>query len=504
MTDINSVTRHELLQVADAVAREKHIDQEEVVVAMENAIQKAAKAKYGIEHDIRAVIDRKTSEISLHRYREVVTEIEDEFAQILEEDAKHYDKNLKLGDFLIEPLPPIDFGRVAAQSAKQVIIQRVRDAERQRQYEEYKDRVGEIVSGVVKRADFGNVLVDLGRAEGLLRRSELLPREAFRLGDRIRAYIHDVREEPRGAQIFLSRTHPQFMAKLFMQEVPEIYDGIIEIKAVARDPGSRAKIAVYSKDTGLDPVGSCVGLRGARVQAVVGELQGEKVDIVRWSPDTATLVVNALAPAEISKVVMDEDKGRIDVIVPEDQLSLAIGRRGQNVRLATILTNWSLNIMTEEEEIAKRAEEMERLTTLFTEALDVEEIVAQLLVSEGFSSIEDLTLVAQDELASIEGFDDEIAEELQNRAKAHLKELEKELKKQAKDLGVSTEILAIKELAPKMMVQLGEKGVKSLDDLADLAGDELLEIIGSTSMTEEQANEVIMQARQHWFEEEDK
>lgn len=502
MTDTLGVMRYELLQVAEAVAREKNIEREEVLEAMENAIQKAGKAKYGLEHDIRATIDRKTSEIILQRYREVVEIVEDEATQMSLKDVQHYDKSLKVGDFLIESLPPIDFGRVAAQSAKQVIIQRVRDAERQRQFEEYKNRVGEIINGVVKRADFGNILVDLGRAEGLLRRSDMLPRESFRVGDRIRAYIYDVRPEVRGAQIFLSRTHAQFMAKLFTQEVPEIYDGLIEIKAVARDPGSRAKIAVHSRDSSMDPVGSCVGLRGARVQAVVGELQGEKIDIIPWSSDIGKFVVNAMAPAEIAKVVVDEDAKRLDVIVPEEQLSLAIGRRGQNVRLASMLTDWKINLMTETQEIEKRAEEMERLSNLFMGALDVDDSVAQLLVLEGFSSVEDLNLVDQAELASIEGFDEEIAEELQNRAKAHLKAEEKRLKDRAKELGLHKDVIALEELAPAMHVQLAEAGIKTLDDFADLSGDELRDIVGAQNMTQDQSNALIMKAREHWFTDE--
>lgn len=503
MTDTFGVMRYELLQVAEAVAREKNIDREEVLEAMENAIQKAGKAKYGLEHDIRATIDRKTSEIVLHRYRAVVDQVEDESTQLSLKDAHHYDKDLQLGDFLIEALPPIDFGRVAAQSAKQVIIQRVRDAERQRQYEEYKDRAGEIVNGVVKRADFGNVLVDLGRAEGLLRRSDMLPRESFRVGDRIRAYIYDVRPEVRGAQIFLSRTHPQFMAKLFTQEVPEIYDGLIEIKAVARDPGSRAKIAVHSRDPSMDPVGSCVGLRGARVQAVVGELQGEKIDIIPWSSDIGRFVVNAMAPAEIAKVVVDEDAKRLDVIVPEEQLSLAIGRRGQNVRLASMLTDWKINLMTEAQEIEKRAEEMERLSRLFTEALDVDDSVAQLLVVEGFGSVEDIALIDQGELASIEGFDEEIGAELQTRANNHLKAEEKRLKDQAKKLGLHKDVMALEGLAPTMLLQLAESGIQSLDDFADLSGDELRDIVGVQNVTQDQADALIMKAREHWFKDEE-
>ncbi|TAN65222.1 MAG: transcription termination/antitermination protein NusA, partial [Magnetospirillum sp.] len=371
MERIAALPRPELLQVADAVARDKGIDRDEVLEAMEQAIQKAGRSKYGHEHDIRAHIDRKTGEIHLARYIEVVEEIENEATQQALKQVLKKKPDAQIGDFLIDPLPPIDFGRIAAQTAKQVIVQKVRDAERQRQFNEYKDRIGEVSNGLVKRVEFGNVIVDLGRAEALLRRDELIPRETFRTGDRVRAYIYDVRTEPRGPQIFLSRTHPVFMAKLFAQEVPEIYDGIIEIKAVARDPGSRAKIAVLSHDSSIDPVGACVGMRGSRVQAVVAELQGEKIDIIQWSPDIATFVVNGLAPAEVTKVVMDEEAGRIEVVVPDDQLSLAIGRRGQNVRLASQLTQWNIDILTEAEESERRTEEFRTRSSMFIQALDV-------------------------------------------------------------------------------------------------------------------------------------
>ena len=369
--------RPELLQVADTVARDKGIDRDEVLVAMEQAIQKAGRSKYGQEYDIRAEIDRKNGEIRLLRYREVKDPVENEATQIPLVEARRFNPEAEVGDFITDPLPPIDFGRIAAQTAKQVIVQKVRDAERQRQFNEYKDRIGEIVNGLVKRVEFGNVIVDLGRAEAILRRDELLPRESFRQGERVRAYIYDVRQEVRGPQIFLSRTHPQFMAKLFAQEVPEIYDGIIEIRAVARDPGSRAKIAVISNDSGIDPVGACVGMRGSRVQAVVAELQGEKIDIIPWSQDPATFVVNALAPAEVAKVVMDEDQRRIEVVVPDDQLSLAIGRRGQNVRLASQLTGWDIDILTEAEESERRQEEFRTRSQMFIEALDVDDEIGR-------------------------------------------------------------------------------------------------------------------------------
>src|SRR3954462_5912924 len=388
--------RVEMLQVADAVAREKGIDREEVLQAMEQAIQKAGRSKYGAEHDIRAEIDRGNGDIKLKRFREVVETVENEATQMLLPEAQRRNPDAQLGDFIIDSLPPIDFGRIAAQTAKQVIVQRVREAERERQFNEYKDRVGEIVNGIVKRVEFGNVTVDLGRAEAILRRDECIPRESFKVSDRVRAYIYDVREETRGPQIFLSRTHPQFMAKLFGQEVPEIYDGIIEVKSVARDPGSRAKIAVVSRDSSIDPVGACVGMRGSRVQAVVNELQGEKIDIIPWSADAATFIVNALQPAEVVKVVLDEDAERIEVVVPDEQLSLAIGRRGQNVRLASQLTGWDIDILTEDEESERRQKEFQDRSQLFITALDVDEVVGQLLASEGFASVEDIAFVERD------------------------------------------------------------------------------------------------------------
>src|ERR1700733_6002679 len=496
--------RLELLQVADTVARDKGIDRDEVLQAMEQAIQKAGRSKYGQEYDIRAEIDRKSGEIKLMRFREVAEPVVNEATQIPLEAAKKINPEAEVGDFLTDPLPPIDFGRIAAQTAKQVIVQKVRDAERQRQFKEFKDRVGEIVNGLVKRVEFGNVVVDLGRAEAMLRRDELLPRESFRQGERVRAYIYDVRQEVRGPQIFLSRTHPQFMAKLFAQEVPEIYDGIIEIRAVARDPGSRAKIAVISNDSGIDPVGACVGMRGSRVQAVVAELQGEKIDIIPWSADPATFVVNALAPAEVAKVVMDEEQRRIEVVVPDDQLSLAIGRRGQNVRLASQLTGWDIDILTEAEESERRQEEFRTRSKLFIEALDVDDVIAHLLVTEGFTSVEEVAFVAIEELASVEGFDEQVAGELQQRAQVFLQEQNERFEAQRKELGVSDEIAAIEGMTPALLVAVGEKGVKTLDDLADLAGDELIETLkDAVRITEEQANTIIMAARAHWFADED-
>jgi N utilization substance protein A len=497
-----AIARPELLLVADAVAREKNIDREEVLEAMEQAIQKAGRAKYGHEKDIRATIDRKTGDVRLSRWTEAVETVENEETQIPVHIARKFQPEIKLGEHLVDPLPPIDFGRIAAQTAKQVIVQRVREYERKKQYEEFKDRVGEIINGVVKRTEYGNLMVELGRAEALLRRDELIPRESFRNGDRVRAYIYDVREEPRGPQIFLSRTHPGFLAKLFAQEVPEIYDGIIEIKAVARDPGSRAKMAVISRDSSIDPVGACVGMRGSRVQAVVQELQGENIDIIPWSPQSATFVVNALAPAEVTKVVMDEEAGRVEVVVPEEQLSLAIGRRGQNVRLASQLTRWDIDILTEAEESERRQEEFRRRSSLFVEALDVDDVIAGLLVTEDFSTVEELAYTPPDELAAIEGFDENIAAELIRRAEAFISRRDSELTEQRVELGVTDEVAAIEALTPAMLVALGEKGVKTLDDLGDLASDELIEIVGADNMDESAANDVIMAARAHWFAEE--
>src|SRR6202163_641715 len=460
-----AVARPELLLVADAVAREKNIDREEVLEAMEQAIQKAGRAKYGHEKDIRATIDRKTGDVRLSRWTEAVETVENEETQIPVHIARKFQPDIKLGGHLVDPLPPIDFGRIAAQTAKQVIVQRVREYERKRQYEEFKDRVGEIINGVVKRTEYGNLMVELGRAEALLRRDELIPRESFRNGDRVRAYIYDVREEPRGPQIFLSRTHPGFLAKLFAQEVPEIYDGIIEIKAVSRDPGSRAKMAVISRDASIDPVGACVGMRGSRVQAVVQELQGEKIDIIPWSPQAATFVVNALAPAEVTKVVMDEEAGRVEVVVPEEQLSLAIGRRGQNVRLASQLTGWDIDILTEAEESERRQEEFRTRSKMFIEALDVDDVIAHLLVTEGFTSVEEVAFVPSTDIAGIEGFEPAIAAELQQRARTFLEEQAASAEAKRKELGVSDDIAAIEVLTPAMLVALGEKGVKTLDDL---------------------------------------
>jgi transcription termination/antitermination protein NusA len=469
-----SHNRLELLQIAEAVAREKSIDRKIVITAMEDAIQKAAKSRYGAENDIRCEIDPKTGETKLTRVLQVVEQVENDSTQITIEEATRRNPDAKIGDLIAETLPPLDFGRVAAQNAKQVIVQKVREAERERQYGEYKDRVGEIVNGTVKRSEYGNVIVDLGRAEGIIRRDETIPRENVRLGDRIRAYIYDVRREQRGPQIFLSRARPEFMSKLFAQEVPEIYDGIVQIKSVARDPGSRAKIAVISKDSSIDPVGACVGMRGQRVQAVVGELQGEKVDIIPWNQDAATFIVNALAPAEVTKVVLDEDSNRIEVVVPESQLSLAIGRRGQNVRLASQLTGWDIDILTEQEESERRQKEFTERSQLFMEALDVDEVIAQLLATEGFETIEEVAFVELGEIAHIEGFDEGTAGEIQARAREYLEKQESERDAKRKELGVSDDLAKIPGVTTSMLVAFGENGIKMVEDLADCATDDLV------------------------------
>jgi transcription termination/antitermination protein NusA len=468
-----SANRLELLQIADAVAREKTIDKAIVLEALEDAITKAAKARYGQENEIRAEIDPKTGETRLNRLLMVVEKVEDDAKQISLAEATRKNPAAQVGDFIAEALPPIEFGRIAAQSAKQVIVQKVRDAERERMYDEFKDRIGDIISGLVKRVEYGNVIVDMGRGEGIIRRDETLPRETIRPGDRIRAYVYDVRREQRGPQIFLSRTHPQFMAKLFGQEVPEIYDGIVDVVSVARDPSSRAKIAVRSKDGSIDPVGACVGMRGSRVQAVVNELQGEKIDIIQWSPDVATFVVNALAPAEVAKVVLDEEAERIEVVVPDEQLSLAIGRRGQNVRLASQLTGWDIDIMTEAEESERRQKEFAARTARFVEALDVDETLAQLLASEGFDTVEEVAFVDLHDISSIEGLDESTAEELQTRAKAYLDKQAAEFEDKRVALGVSDELKATPGITPAMLVALGEAGVKTVEDLADCATDDL-------------------------------
>lgn len=503
MENFENMPRPEIVAVADTVAREKNIDRDDVFVAMEVAIQKAGRTKYGFEHDIRANIDRKTGAINLSRYREVVADdalIENEAAQIPLQQAKAYDKKLKVGDFIIDPLPPIDFGRIAAQTAKQVIMQKVREAERNKQYEEYKEKIGTIINGTVKRIEFGNVVLDIGKTEAVLRRDEIIPREKFKNGDRVRAYVLDVRREVKGPQIFLSRTCPEFMAKLFTQEVPEIYDGVVQIMGVARDAGSKAKIAVRANDKTIDPVGACVGLRGIRVQAIVSELQGEKIDIVPYSEDRAQYIVSALAPAEVTKVVLDEENNRIEVVVAEDQLSLAIGRRGQNVKLASQLLGADIDVLTEEQEQERRSNENKVRTQRFMEALDVDDMIAHLLVAEGFSTVDEIAFVDLSELSEIEGFDEDIAQELQNRAKEFIEKRNKEFAAKSKKLKIDDSLKNVSGLDQDMILTLAEKGVKNIDDLADLAADELIEMLGENVLSETEANEVIMQARQHWFD----
>ncbi|NNC73207.1 MAG: transcription termination/antitermination protein NusA [Sphingomonadaceae bacterium] len=522
-----SANKAELLAIADAVAKEKIIDKAIVIEAMEDAIQRAAKQRYGQENDIRAKLDAETGDLRLWRVVEVVEEVEDHFTQVDLKQGQKLQDGASVGDFIVDPLPPIEFGRIAAQASKQVIFQKVREAERERQFEEFKDRAGEIITGVVKRVEFGHVVVDLGRAEGVIRRDAQIPREIVRVGDRIRSLILKVVRENRGPQIFLTRAHPDFMRKLFAQEVPEIYDGIIEIKAAARDPGSRAKIGVISHDGSIDPVGACVGMKGSRVQAVVQEMHGEKIDIIPWSDDLATFVVNALQPAQVARVVIDEEEERIEVVVPEDQLSLAIGRRGQNVRLASQLTGSAIDIMTEDESNEKRQQEFIDRSEMFMNELDVDETLSQLLVAEGFSEMEEVAYVDPSEIAAIEGLDDEIAGELQTRAVEALEKREEASRAKRKELGVEDALGEMPYLTEAMLVTLGEAGIKTLDDLADLATDELIEkkprqqrrrdqdaiaskrtedkggVLGAYSFTEEQGNEIIMAARAHWFEDEE-
>jgi len=497
---MTTVVHNEILHVADTVAREKGISNEQVVLAMEEAVQKIGRAKYGQDNDIRAMIDRKTGAIRLERHR-LVSEISEDATQMTLEEAQALDSTLKIGDSLVEDLPPVTFDRAAAQIARQIISQRVREAERLRQYEDFKDKVGEIISCVVKRAEFGNYAIDVGRGEALLRREETIPREVLRPGDKIRAYVMEVSSDVRGPQVLLSRSHPQFMAKLFQQEVPEIYDGTIEIVAVARDPGSRAKIAVRSKDSSIDPVGSCVGIRGSRVQAVVGELQGEKVDIIPWTADVPTFVINALAPATISKVIYDEESGRVEVVVPDDQQSIAIGRRGQNVRLASLLTGLDVSITSEADDYKKVAENFKRTAQLFTEALDVDETIANLLIAEGYESVEEIAEASMDQLLLIDGFDEGLAQELQQRAQDSLARKSQEMTDALETLGLDPALSALEGLSDEMLVRLGKSEIKNLDDLADLASDELRDIVGAHTLTEDEANALIMQARSHWFDE---
>ena len=536
MASAVSANKAELLAIAKSVASEKMIEEAIVIEAMEEAIQKSARNRYGAENDIRAKLDPTTGDLRLWRVVEVVEEVEDYFKQVDLKAAQKLQDGASVGDFIVDPLPPVDLGRIDAQSAKQVIFQKVRDAERERQFEEFKDRGDEIITGVIKSVEFGHVIVNLGRAEGVIRRDQQIPREAARVGERVRALITKVERNNRGPQILLSRAAPDFMRKLFAQEVPEIYDGIIEIKAAARDPGSRAKIGVISHDSSIDPVGACVGMKGSRVQAVVQELQGEKIDIIPWSEDTATFVVNALQPATVSRVVLDEDEARIEVVVPDDQLSLAIGRRGQNVRLASQLTGHQIDIMTEEEASEKRSKEFAERSKMFEEELDVDETLSQLLVAEGFAELEEVAYVEQAELAAIEGFDEDLADELQNRAIEALERQEEQHRAARRELGVEDDLADIPHLNEGMLVTLGKAGIKTLDDLADLATDELIAkkreaprrrpspvaaadgppmrrppqreqdkggVLGTYGLTEEQGNEIIMAARAHWFEDEE-
>ena len=499
-----NIARPELLQIAESVAREKSIDQNIVIQAMEQAIQSAAKRKYGQELEIRAGINKKSGEIEIARVLKVVEVVDNKAIEITLEEGQKRDSSARIGDFFYDPLPPIELGRVAAQTAKQVIVQKVRDAEREKQYEEFKDRVGEVVNGLVKRIEYGNVIVDLGRGEAFIRRDDVIPRETFRPGDRIRSWISEVKKEQRGPQIYLSRTANEFMTKLFTQEVPEIYDGIIQIISVARDPGSRAKISVMSKDNSIDPVGACVGMRGSRVQAVVAELQNEKIDIIPFSEDVPTYLVNALAPAEVTKVVLDEEEKKVEIVVPDDQLSLAIGRRGQNVRLACQLTGWDIDILTEGSESDRRQTEMSNISQLFIDKLNVDEVIAQVLVTEGFSSLEAVAYVPIQDLIEIEGFDEKIAEELRERALTSLKEKEEKIKDDLSNMGISEELSQFEGLTPSMLVKLGNAGVKTVDDLADLSSDELKEALEEITLSNNEADKIIMSARSSWFDDDKK
>ena len=501
--EIKSIPRLELIQVAEAVSREKSIDKEVVIVAMEEAIEKAARSKYGLERDIRANIDRKNGSINIAQFIEVVENVENESTQMTLKESQRRKLSLEIGEFYKQALPPIDFGRIAAQTAKQVISHKVREAERQRQFQEYKDRVGEIVVGTIKRVDNQSITIDLGRAEAVIKKDEMIPREQLRPGDRLRCFIIDVSEQIKGPQIFLSRASNDFLAALFTQEVPEIYDGIIEIKGVAREPGSRAKISAFSNDPSIDPVGACVGMRGSRVQAVVSELQGEKIEIIPWTEDPVTFVINALAPAVPSKVVMDEDASRMEVVVPDDQLSLAIGRRGQNVRLASQLTGWFVDILTEAEESEKRQEEFSERSKIFIDALDIDDVIAHLIVSEGFVTISDIAEASLEELMSIQGFDEDISSELSQRAQNFVKLEAERIENDLKTLKVKDDLYNFSDLSKSSILKLAENNIKSLDDLAELDSEELFNLLGDKIfINEDDAGSVIMKARQHWFAEE--
>ncbi len=498
--EIKDSLSFDIIDVAKNIAKEKGIDEMEVIEAMEMAIAKAGRTKYGFELDIRAHVDKETGKIGLYRYQEVVEDIdvlpsEERINKINISDLKN--KSLKIGEFLREELPPLDFGRIAVQTAKQVIFQKVKEAEKIMQFNEFKDKVGEIVNGIVKRVEYGNLIVDLGKGEAILRREELLNREVFRRSDRIRAYINEVKHDLKGPQIFLSRAHNNFLVKLFFQEVPEIYDGIIEVKSVARDPGSRAKIAVYTKEKSIDPVGACVGMRGSRVQAVVNELQGEKIDIVLWSEDIATFVVNGLGPAEVDKVIIEEELKKIDVIVPDEQLSLAIGRKGQNVRLASALTGWSIDILTTSQESDRRNEEFKNLSQKFISLLDVDEVIAHLLVTEGFTSLDEIAMVSLEELTSIEGFDENLSKELIQRAKICVEKIRVENLSMLKESGFDDYLLTTKLLNTDQLLKLNENNIKTRDQLADLSNSELIEIF--RDMEQDKADEIIMDSRKHWY-----
>ena len=502
-----NVIREEMLQVASNVAQEKNIDQDAVFLAMEQALEKAARVKYGHEIDIRVSIDRSTGDIKLNSYLEVVDEINEELQsrQILLTDAKKINPDTKLGEFLIKELPPIDLGRVAAQNAKGVIIQKVREADKSKQYEEYKDKVGEIAVGIVKRIEFGNLIIDLGKSEAIIKREELIPRETFKNGDRVRAYIYEVKNDVKGYQVFLSRTHPNFLSKLFFQEVPEIYEGVIVVKSVARDPGSRAKISVYTEDSTIDPVGACVGMRGSRVQAVVNELQGEKIDIVTWSDNQATFLANALAPAEVSKIFLFEEKNRVEVVIPDDQLSLAIGRKGQNVKLASNLTNLEIDILTEEEESERRQQEFKEKSLLISELLDVEDVIAQLLVTDGYTSIESIAAETQENIEKIEGFDSDLAKEILERSKNYLKDQEETNRKIIDEKIKDNELKNLEGMNSNILAELAKSNILSLNDFADLATFELIDkeegILKNLELDEEEVNKMIMKARENWFTE---
>ncbi len=494
--------RPELLQIADSVARDKNIDMDIVIEAMEIAIQKAGRSKYGPEYDIRASIDRSNGAIHLARYIEVVEEVENSSTQMTLEQAKQIKNDVEMGEFIVDPLPPIDFGRVAAQTARQVIVQIVRDAEKLQQFEAFKDKIGEIVNGVVKRVENGNIIVDIGHnSEGFLKRNELIPRERFQYGDRIRCYILDVRHETRGSQIFLSRTHPNFLKELFRAEVPEVYEGSVKIEAVARDPGSKAKMAVSTDDSSMDPVGACVGIRGSRVQSVVNELRGEKIDIVQKTDNFAEFVIAALAPAKIQKVLLDEANQKIEVVVGEDQLSLAIGRGGQNVRLASQLVEWNIDILTEAQEQEKRQQEFEALGKIFMEGLDVDEMIAHILINEGFESVEDIAYVAIEELTMVEAFDENIATELKNRAITHLQAMEQKALEEAKSMGVADDLMEFAGINAQQLCILAKNKVFTLDDFADLSSDELLDILPRNTLSADEASNLILEARKHWFDE---